>query len=1280
MPERLVVDMELNANDYIKAIKKATEYTAEFEKKNNNSLNSMVKIANVGDKVITSLDQQIDKYTTLKTTVQDATRVVDGATEEYKQYNYQLSQNRAAMDKDIEKQKELSKIQKKVNEQKKEFAKERRRADEIQKVERLNAANGKLIRTYTFLDKEGRKVTQTLTLMGNKIVNTERKISDAAIKTSKERKREAQAVEELKKKQERLIRTQKALAKQRIGQDIKPIVKYDAATGRLTKTFEGLDKSGRKVTHTISYMNGKLVNVSSSQSKLTKKTKTATDEIKRQTKATKGLTISMKGALQLVGVQLARRAVSFFIREVTQAVAESAELYKRIGEIQTISQEVPITFAKWKEQLREVSDLTGFDAIDTAEAAYQTLSNQVAKGAEVFRFQAEAAKFARVTNSSLADSVNLLSSALNSYGQDASEADRISAQLFKTIELGRIRASEIANTVGRVTVVASQLGISLDEVNALLALTTQKGLKARQAMTQVRGVMNGLLKPTKAMSEFFESLGFNSAEAAIAQLGFKGVLKEMAKATKGQASELVKLIPRVRGLSAALVAINENGEEYEKILGQMVGAQEDYNKAVEIVTNNTGVKFEKYMNRVKNTFLDFGGLLQEGIVWWADYFTGATYATEKITKANELELREFKKNLRERIDAFKESEESKSKIYIDALTKRNKELTAGLDENEKVLEQTATKTKEVFGVVVKELEESSTALTNNIKKAEKSITDLTKGSRSFEISVKETIFDEKLSRATANERIRLIREELVRTERIRVAAARAGDESIAQEQIKRKKELTERLVKIDAERVAKIKEVEEKIAEEKRKIQEASDEKQTKARQKTIKEAQDNIKELEKTRQENLDETTGQYTKSYEKLYLDLIELSKRQEEEIKNIKLRQIEDLEQKQMASIAKVAAFRLKLAEVENLESVDALAEMDKDDRNEALKERAKIYEEAADIAKSLNNEEQKANIIATLRDKEQLERTRLKLKLEKQLAIQRQQDLAKNKEETEKAIDSIKTEQIEIENTILDIRKAAAVASDYMGELIPRSTIDTWGFSENFIKQITEVYSILDKLQEGGFSTNKKEIEAIQVLLDTMKTIRKRENLNKLFPVGTDAKISDLLVKITQAREKFKELTGEETGTIEAQKSIQESILKLQDNLLKKKDDEISKNKQINKLIKERQGLLRPIPEVRLPVPQIQTKAKGGMMYGQDRISALLSPGEYVMNAGSARKFYSQLVGMNSRNNNIQSYNKGGNVNVGDVNINMTSSGNEDYDIQKIGRGLQRAIRRRTLSLQ
>ena len=109
----------------------------------------------------------------------------------------------------------------------------------------------------------------------------------------------------------------------------------------------------------------------------------------------------------------------------------------------------------------------------------------------------------------------------------------------------------------------------------------------------------------------------------------------------------------------------------------------------------------------------------------------------------------------------------------------------------------------------------------------------------------------------------------------------------------------------------------------------------------------------------------------------------------------------------------------------------------------------------------------------------------------------------------------------------------------------------------------------------------------------------------------------------------------------------------------------------------------------PVPQ--KKARGGLIRyydqggftprGTDTVPAMLTPGEFVVNARSTRKFYSQLVAMNSGSQPVYKATGGPitNNNIGDINVTVDGGQSSVQSAREIATGLRRELRRNTLSL-
>jgi hypothetical protein len=89
------------------------------------------------------------------------------------------------------------------------------------------------------------------------------------------------------------------------------------------------------------------------------------------------------------------------------------------------------------------------------------------------------------------------------------------------------------------------------------------------------------------------------------------------------------------------------------------------------------------------------------------------------------------------------------------------------------------------------------------------------------------------------------------------------------------------------------------------------------------------------------------------------------------------------------------------------------------------------------------------------------------------------------------------------------------------------------------------------------------------------------------------------------------------------------------------------------------------------------AAGGR--GTDTIPAQLSPHEFVVNARSARRFFPQLLAMNAGQTPVYREQGGSVVNVGDINVNMSSTGSAQTDSRELARIIRRDLKRGTIRL-
>lgn len=431
----------------------------------------------------------------------------------------------------------------------------------------------------------------------------------------------------------------------RIGQITNVSNTYNAVGVQTGAVIRGVTKDGKEFTAMLGLATkaekdlaaaGVSSNLSLSNMKYAQKTK----ELSEMTDKSSSLRDALNRLSRSAQYFVTYKAFNFMADGLKEGIAAAREFQVQLSLIRTISQgEGQQSQASFGADVRGVSDRTGVDVNKIGKAFYDTTSNQIAKGKNVAAFVETAAQLARVTGSETTDTVNLLSSRINAFGLNASDADKLAAQFFQTIDEGRVIASEMANTLGRVDVVAASLGVTMEEVNAVIAITTQKGFKTSDAMTLLTNLMVKLEKPTEATKAFFESLGVSTGEAAVKMLTLPGLMHKIVDAVKSGQAPVSAFFDEIRGRKQFGVFEQsiDQIEAFAKKNKDLANVMAQYKEAVKIRGESPADLLNIEMNKISNIFkIDFGQSFVKGaadILTWAGGVDGAKASIERFAPA-----------------------------------------------------------------------------------------------------------------------------------------------------------------------------------------------------------------------------------------------------------------------------------------------------------------------------------------------------------------------------------------------------------------------------------------------------------------------------------------------------------------------------------------------------------------------------------------------------------------------------------------------------------------------
>ena len=334
---------------------------------------------------------------------------------------------------------------------------------------------------------------------------------------------------------------------------------------------------------------------------------------KKGAAAGKTVLLSWESVARIFTIQLLHRGITQISDAFADGVSKAIDYQTALAEIQTVSRDLNLSLDELDERAVQLSNTFGQPLDVVTEGLYETLSNQVTNGAENFEFLATASKFAIAGVTGTDSAVNLLSSSINSFGLSATEADEVAGKLFKTIELGRIRAEEFANTYGRVAVLSRDLGVSQDELLASIAELTVTGLRYNEAFTLITNTQLKLLSPSQELRKVFDRMGIASAEAGIQAFGFQGFLQQLADQTDGTGTELGKLFNRIRAIRGVLGLTGTAAENFQATLDQIRGSSTDeLEKAFQTIFSTDATKLKRELTEIQNLFIS--GFGQDALV------------------------------------------------------------------------------------------------------------------------------------------------------------------------------------------------------------------------------------------------------------------------------------------------------------------------------------------------------------------------------------------------------------------------------------------------------------------------------------------------------------------------------------------------------------------------------------------------------------------------------------------------------------------------------------------
>ena len=295
-----------------------------------------------------------------------------------------------------------------------------------------------------------------------------------------------------------------------------------------------------------------------------------------------------------------------------KGVKDFVEFEKKMSEVFTLlpgaSQKA---MGALTDDMRELARTIGIDTTDAVNGLYQAISAGVPKE-NAADFLKIAAKAAIAGVSDLETSVGALTTILNGYSMETSQAERVSDVLFSVVKNGVTTFGELGTNIGKVTPLAAALGISIEDLGGMfVVLTKQMGAgKTAEAATSLRSMLAELGKASmKAFKNFQEASGTTFPKFIKEGGSVKDALKLLTEHAERSGKSLVDMFRGVEAGMGALMLAKNGTRDLGAAMAAVAGDTGAMRQAYEVMAATTAQKMEQMKASMKDMGMTLGAIV-----------------------------------------------------------------------------------------------------------------------------------------------------------------------------------------------------------------------------------------------------------------------------------------------------------------------------------------------------------------------------------------------------------------------------------------------------------------------------------------------------------------------------------------------------------------------------------------------------------------------------------------------------------------------------------------------
>lgn len=283
-----------------------------------------------------------------------------------------------------------------------------------------------------------------------------------------------------------------------------------------------------------------------------------------------------------------------------------------VAKVGTVADLQSVSLEKLRDDMLQLSTETGRGAGEIADATYQAISASV-DTADAVSFVGTSVGLAKAGFLETADAVDVLTTIINAYGLEASDAGRLSDILIQTQNDGKTTVNELSQSMGQVIPLASAYGVNIENLAASYAQLTKNGVATAQAGTYLKSMLNELGDSGSDVGEILKSkTGKSFGQLMNDGMSLGDVLGILNDSVNGDSEALAGLWSSSEASTGALSILSSGVGAFNDELGNMQDSTGNVADALETLSTPSA-KAQESLNAVKNAGIELGSAALEAI-------------------------------------------------------------------------------------------------------------------------------------------------------------------------------------------------------------------------------------------------------------------------------------------------------------------------------------------------------------------------------------------------------------------------------------------------------------------------------------------------------------------------------------------------------------------------------------------------------------------------------------------------------------------------------------------